>query len=268
MVPQKSSECHFLSFSCLQNPGIKENFFKASHSQKVIWIESKSVHIVESKLRVYEEYKELIDLNKILIHHASENCEDFLEKRALGRVNTICCKLSSFILKDVPTWSMITIKNTFRKWSPPFHIKQIAYGLGVPRKQRSVAEAVDLVQAILRILARRFQDDIYEDFAKYTNRILMQRLQTEMHQPIYSILNGAVKPSFSFCERLLAGDFLENCAEEISNILNSNEVRETFPIIEEHIKQVFYSTEQDASAILEEWRKLRLESMYTVWLGY
>ena len=260
-----SNEWHLLIVSIFvlrfQNPEIKENFFKASdHRLKVIWIESKSVHVVESKLRVYEEFKDLIDLNKILIHHASENHEDLLEHKALVALNNMCKLLSSFVQREVPMWSMVTIKDTFKKWSTQVQIRQLAYELHLPR-ETTMAATTSFVQDILRKLAVRFQADIYEDFAKYTNRILMQRLQTKLKEPILSILTDAVKPLSSFWERPLTRDSRIYLADELSKTLRENEGRDTFPKIENHIKEVFESTERDAHAILQEWTALRWKGM-------
>lgn len=252
---------HQYFFLRLQNPEIKENFFKASDNRlKVIWIESKSVHVVESKLRVYEEFKDLIDLNKILIHHASENHEDLLEHKALIALNNMCKLLSSFVQKEVPMWSMVTIKDTFKKWSTQAQIRQLAYELPLPR-ETSMAATACFVQDILRRLAVRFQADIYEDFAKYTNRILMQRLRTEMKEPILSILTDALKPLSSCWERSLTRDSRIYLADEISKTLNENEGLDTFPEIAHQIKKVFESTKRDAHAILEEWTALRWKCM-------
>nr|XP_022310159.1 uncharacterized protein LOC111115634 [Crassostrea virginica] len=141
---------------------------------------------------------------------------------------------------------MTIIEETFRKWTKKDNIRQIASGFSVPK-----------VTLILRNLAEKFQADIYEELSKNTNQILIQRLQTELFHPIYSILNDAVNPFSSLWDSALAKESTTYFADEISKILDANEGRTTFQRIDHHIHGVFKSTENDAKAIFEEWSKLR-----------
>lgn len=66
---------------------------------KVILIQSKSLHVIEAKLRVYREFQQEIDSGNIVLQHVLEDYEEVAKLSLYHTVNSMC----SFIdfLKDV-----------------------------------------------------------------------------------------------------------------------------------------------------------------------
>lgn len=239
-----------------QNPELKEKFFSASDENlvKVVWIESKSVHVVESKLRVYEEFKDLIDLKKILIHHALENHQNLLEYKSLNIFKQMYDQLFCFIiLNDLLTSCTSAINAIFKRCFDRDQIRQIAYSVHLPP-----GKSIHFVQNIFAKIAERLQDEIYNHLSKVINGKLIYRIQ---HENYNSTLEKTVKRVYLEWDnsKVHPDAYRTYIADLIFKVLNSNEGQGTFKRMARRIVKVLKSTHDDALTIFNRWRNVQRE---------
>ena len=87
-ICDKNLPCVYKGFFLPQDPLSKDQFFdsKLEKATRVIWINAKSVGVIEAKLRVYRIYKKYLRSTDILLHHSYEDIDDILKSSARQRL--------------------------------------------------------------------------------------------------------------------------------------------------------------------------------------
>lgn len=107
----------------------KEHFFKfdSSDTPRVIWVYSKSLHVIDAKLSVYKKYEHDMESKNILLHHDYEE-EDEIIKRS--RVQKLASSIKDVLLirQHIPTEKMESlIQNTIENELSNERIRDICY---------------------------------------------------------------------------------------------------------------------------------------------
>lgn len=88
----------FIFVSLLKNSNDWERFLQANQKVpvKVILIHSKSVRVLEAKLKIYREYKTAIDSSNILLQHEYDDIEEISKLSAHNKLTWLCDAVKTF----------------------------------------------------------------------------------------------------------------------------------------------------------------------------
>lgn len=191
-------------------------------------IHSKSLRVIEAKLRVYREYKTVIDSGKILLHHVYDDFEEISKLSAHSKMTWLCSVvktlrnnldyLNTIIKKDMDR--VLTEENILTPSQKAFVLRDFVY---LPEFS-TLGENKELILSTLERTLEVLGSAIYSAISKhFESQIKMKNPPALIHR-IHRVLLYIFIYNLSWSEsknmNVNSEEIRENVAREISRKKN------------------------------------------------
>lgn len=191
-------------------------------------IHSKSLRVIEAKLRVYREYKTVIDSGKILLHHVYDDFEEISKLSAHSKMTWLCSVvktlrnnldyLNTIIKKDMDR--VLTEENILTPSQKAFVLRVFFY---LPEFS-TLGENKELILSTLERTLEVLGSAIYSEISKhFESQIKMENPPALIHR-IHRVLLHIFISNLSWSEsknmNVNSEEMRENVAREISRKKN------------------------------------------------
>lgn len=247
---------HTIFNSMFQNPQKKQDFFnpKTKSELKVIWIESKSIPVVEAKLRVYDEFKDCVNLKNICIHHSLENHDGIIEHMAMGTLTEIC-KDSRSLKKNMSENCKTVFRKAFEVILEKNSVTEICNDI-----YPSIMEGLETEELKAKLFVETFLKKVARGVGFMHQPDIFYRLRGDtLEHKIAAILDRTVQtyPSLLTYEAIDFKEMVTHTADEIVYILRAKMDETILPQIQAETINVLKSFLHDVQEIENSWAKFR-----------
>lgn len=153
---------------------------------RVIWINSRSVNVIDAKLAVYIRYEYYLKEETIYLHHALENDENIVKMSAYRRVNSFDTVVNS-ISQSIPIESVETIlKSAFDKVLSRETIRRLCYDIFLRDRNVDVGTIENAsyscyskhrVSRLKHQLVRRTLNETAKDLGSEICRVILKHIE-------------------------------------------------------------------------------------------
>lgn len=191
-------------------------------------IHSKSLRVIEAKLRVYREYKTVIDSGKILLHHVYEDFEEISKLSALSKMTWLCSVvktlrnnldcLNTILEKDMDR--VLTEENILTPSLKAFVLSDFFDFPEISTLGENKELILSTLERTLEVLGSTIYSEVSKHFESQINMIYLLVLEHRIHR----VLIHKFVSNLSWSERknmnVNSEEIRENVAREISGKKN------------------------------------------------
>lgn len=178
----------------------KDSFFRPSSGTliKVIWIYSKSVHIIDAKLAVFQTYASYLNEETIYLHHRLDDAENVLKFSAYQQVKSIGTVVES-ISESVPIDSLEAILQAANdKVLSKDTIRELCYGIFLKDKSENVGTCENASYSCRSVFTvRRLKEQLVEKTLNKTAETLGSEICRGILKYIESRIQTKLEQNFS-----------------------------------------------------------------------
>lgn len=199
---------------------------------RVILIHSKSLRVIEAKLRVYREYKSVIDSGKIFLHHVYDDFEEISKLSAHSKMTWLCSVvqtlrnnldcLNAILEKDMDR--VLTEENILTPSQKAFVLSDFFVFPEVSTLGENKEIILSTLERSLEVLGSTIYSEVSKHFESQIKMINLLELELRIHR----VLIHKFISNLSWSERrnmnVNSEEIRENVARDISR--KKNEILE------------------------------------------
>lgn len=179
----------------MQDP-IEESFFGTIDNTipRVILIHSKSVQVVDAKLKIYKTFKSYMSHDQIFRHHEYEDNDDIARWIACQHIVPSCASLESIIESISETHLVSVLDDAFNNWFTRENIRKLCYQIYIQTKDETVG-AVGSQSYVCRLSlnVQRFKRTLLEETLSKTARHLGTKICSGILHHMESMVQEKLK---------------------------------------------------------------------------
>lgn len=191
-------------------------------------IHSKSLRVIEAKLRVYREYKTVIDSGKILLHHVYEDFEEISKLSAHSKMTWLCSVvktlrnnldcLNTILEKDMDR--VLTEENILTPSLKAFVLSDFFDFPEISTLGENKELILSTLERTLEVLGSTIYSEVSKHFESQINIINLLVLKHRIHRVLIHKFVSNLSWSESKNMNVNSEEIRENVAREISGKKN------------------------------------------------
>ncbi|XP_034317808.2 uncharacterized protein [Magallana gigas] len=211
-----------------------ERFLQDNHENqvRVILIHSKSLRVIEAKLRVYREYKSVIDSGKIFLHHVYDDFEEISKLSAHSKMTWLCTVvqtlrnnldcLNAILEKDMDR--VLTEENILTPSQKVFVLSDFFVFPEVSTLGENKEIILSTLERTLEVLGSTIYSEVSKHFESQIKMINLLELELRIHRVLIHKFISNLSWSESRNMNVNSEEIRENVARDISR--KKNEILE------------------------------------------